>query len=188
MSVTEQQLQGTGTLAPGVWSIDGAHSLIGAVARHMMITKVRGRFDRFSGQVTVADKPEDSIAELAIEAASINTGSEPRDEHLRSADFLDVENHPNLTFRSTGIERHDDRRFTLRGDLSIRGVTRPIELEATFEGVTKSAFGEGQVAFFTAIGEFDREEFGMTWNHGLETGGVLVSKKLQLEIEAQLTK
>lgn len=188
MSIAAKELAGAQTLEPGTWTIDASHTTIGAVARHMMVTKVRGRFTEFSGAIEVAEDPKDSKAELTIAATSIDTGSEQRDGHLRSPDFLDVETYPEISFRSTGIEFVDGERFRLTGDFTIRGVTQPLTLDATFEGVAASPFGEGQVAFFTAKGEFDREAFGMTWNHAIEAGGVLVSKKIQLEIEVQATK
>ncbi|MEA2432998.1 MAG: hypothetical protein QOG54_455 [Actinomycetota bacterium] len=187
MSTAQEELQGL-NVAPGTWSIDPAHSTIGFVARHLVVTKVRGRFDGFDGTVQIAENPEESWAELKIDAASINTGSEQRDEHLRTADFFDVENYPELTFKSTGLNFRDKERFELTGDLTIRGETRPVVLDARFEGVTPTPFGDGEVAFFSAAAELERADWGMTWNVALETGGVLVSKKIQIEIEAQFKK
>jgi polyisoprenoid-binding protein YceI len=187
MSTTEKDLQGL-SLKPGTWTIDPAHTTIGAVARHLMVTKVRGRFEKFEGAIEVAEKVEDSRAELTMEAASINTGVEQRDEHLKSPDFLDVETYPNLTFKSTSVVPKGDDRFELTGDLTIRDVTRPIVLDARFEGAAPSPFGSGEIAFFSAKAELEREDFGMVWNVALEAGGVLVSKKFQIEIEAQFKR
>ena len=168
----------------GTWNLDPSHSVIGAVARHLMVTKVRGHFGSFEGAIHVAERPEDSWAELRIEAASIDTGVEARDEHLRSADFLDVGRYPELTFRSTKVERTGENTLQVTGDLTIRDVTRPVVLEVTYEGLIADPWG-GTRAGFTLSGELEREQFGMTWNVALESGGVLVGKKIQLEIEVQ---
>ncbi len=170
--------------AQGDWAIDAAHTSIEAVARHMMVTKVRGRFTAFSGNVHVGPSPEESSVEVEIDAASIDTGNEQRDTHLRSADFLDVEGFPTLSFRSTKVERKGRAGLAVTGDLTIRGVTKPLVLEVEAVGVGMNPWGS-KVASFSATGEIDREEFGMTWNQALETGGVLVSKKLKIEIEVE---
>jgi polyisoprenoid-binding protein YceI len=168
----------------GTWKLDPDHTVIGAVARHLMVTKVRGRFTSFEGAVHVGDTPEESWAELEIDADSIDTRVEQRDQHLRSADFLDVEHHPQITFRSTRVEVTGEDRLRVTGDLSIRDITRPVTLDVTFEGVSPDPWG-GTRAGFTMSGELRREDWDMTWNVPLEGGGVLVSKTLQLEIEAQ---
>jgi polyisoprenoid-binding protein YceI len=187
MSTAEKELNST-TLAAGTWTIDPAHTTIGAVARHLMVTKVRGRFEKFDGTIEIGEKPEDSKAELKIDAASINTGVAQRDDHLKSPDFLDVENYPELNFKSTTLEVKGDDRFELTGDLTIRGVTRPIVLDARIEGVQASPHGPFEIAAFSAKAELERENWDMTWNVALETGGVLVSKKIQIEIEAQFKR
>ena len=171
-------------LSEGTWTLDPTHTTIGAVARHMMLTKVRGRFTDFEGVLHVGPTPEESTVELTIRAASIDTGVDGRDDHLRSPDFLDVERYPELRFRSTAITPVGDDRFEVTGDLTIRGITKPVTLAADFEGTGTDPWG-GTRALFSATSELDREEFGMTWNQALETGGVLVSKKLQIEIEVQ---
>jgi polyisoprenoid-binding protein YceI len=167
------------------WTIDPSHSTIEFVAKHMMITTVKGRFAEFTGTV-VADEERlaDSSVEVTMQAASLDTRSEQRDAHLRSPDFLDVERYPEVTFRSTGLRGTKDA-FELTGDLTIRDVTRPITLDVTFEGEGKDPWG-GTRASFSAKGKFDRRDFGLTWNVALETGGILVSNEVKINIEAQL--
>lgn len=176
----------TGTQMPprGTWKLDPNHTVIGAVARHLMVTKVRGRFTSFDGAVHIGDTPEDSWAELEIEGESIDTGVEQRDEHLRSADFLDVAHYPKITFRTRDVEVVGEEKLRVTGDLTIRGLTRPVTLDVAYEGVTPDPWG-GTRAGFTISGELRREDWDMSWNVPLESGGVLVSKTVQLEIEAQ---
>jgi polyisoprenoid-binding protein YceI len=168
----------------GTFSFDPTHTVVGAIARHLMVSKVRGRFADVTGSITLAENPLDSAVEVVIKAASIDTGVADRDKHLRSADFLDVENYPELTFKSTRVVKQDGAEFVLAGDLTIRGVTREVELEIEYHGVQNSPWGQ-QVIGFSATTELDREEFGMTWNAALETGGVVVGKKLKVEIEVE---
>jgi polyisoprenoid-binding protein YceI len=174
-------------LQEGTWVIDSAHSSIEAVARHMMISKVRGRFHDFSGAIHVDADPTKSWAEAAIKATSIDTASPDRDNHLRSPDFLDVENHPEITFRSTSLTDQGDGRYVARGDLTIRGVTKPVTLKVTFHGVAVDPFGNTK-GLFSVTGKLDREDWGITWNAALESGGVLVSRSLDFEIEAQVVR
>jgi polyisoprenoid-binding protein YceI len=172
----------------GRWQIDPAHSEIQFVARHMMIAKVRGRFREFEGWLDVAERLEDSSVEVVIHAASIDTGDEQRDAHLRSPDFLDVERFPQITFRSTSVAPgRDPDRYVVVGDLSIRGVTRPVTLDVELEGVATDPWGGTRVGF-VAVGEINREDFDVTWNQALETGGFLVGKgiRIELDIEAVL--
>lgn len=166
----------------GTWTIDAAHSSVEVIARHLMLAKVRGRFGSFAGEIVVGDTPEDSSVEVTIDAASIDTGETKRDEHLRSPDFLDVENHPTLTFRSSGARRTSERTLEVDGDLTIRGVARPVTLDVEYLGVTQDPWGNTRAAF-SATTEIDREEFGITWNQALETGGVMVGRKLKVELE-----
>jgi polyisoprenoid-binding protein YceI len=175
---------GQGLPAPGEWTIDPAHTNVGFVARHMMISKVRGRFKEVTGRINVAEAPEDTRVDITVDAASIDTGMPMRDDHLRSPDFLDVANHPELRFRSTKLEQSDERSFKLDGELTIRGITRPVTLDLDYLGAAKDPSGKWRVAF-EARAEIDREEFGLTWNQPLETGGVLIGKRVALEIEAQ---
>jgi polyisoprenoid-binding protein YceI len=171
----------------GTWKLDPNHTLIGAVARHLMVTKVRGRFTSFEGAVHIGDTVEDSWAELQIDAKTIDTGVDQRDEHLRSSDFLDVEHFPRITFRSTKVEQTGEDTLNVVGDLTIRGITRSVPLHVTFDGVSPDPWG-GTRAGFTITGELVREDWDMNWNVALETGGVLVSRSVQLEIEAQAVR
>jgi polyisoprenoid-binding protein YceI len=166
------------------WTIDPSHTTVEFVAKHMMITTVKGRFAELAGTI-VADEADiaDSSVEATLQAASLDTRSEQRDAHLRSPDFLDVENYPEVTFRSTAVSG-TKASFKVTGDLTIRGVTRPITLDATFEGEGKDPWG-GTRASFSAHGKFDRRDFGLTWNVALETGGILVSNEVKINIEAQ---
>lgn len=176
-------VDGRSVPAPGTWVIDPTHTSIEAVARHLMVSKVRGRFESFSGTITVADRPEDSSVEISIDAASISSGTQDRDNHLRSPDFLDVDNHPTLTFRSTSVEP-DGPAWKLHGELTIRGVTKPVTLDLTFLGATSDPWGNTKAAF-EATGELERRQWGLTWNVPLDQGGLLVSETFQIEIEAQ---
>lgn len=171
----------------GTFTLDPAHTTVGFVARHLVVSKVRGSFTSATGTITVADDPLASSATVEIDAASIDTGVADRDTHLRSADFLDVERFSKLTFRSTGIDEVKDSTFVLRGELTIRDVTREVALEVEFDGVARSPWGQ-EVLAVTASTEIDREEFGITWNQALETGGVLVGKKVKIEISAEATR
>jgi polyisoprenoid-binding protein YceI len=168
----------------GEWKLDQAHTSLSFVARYLMLTKVRGRFTGFDGTLHIGTTAEDSWAEVSIDAASIDTDNETRDEHLRSPDFLAVEKFPTLTFRSTGIERTGQSTLTVSGDLTIRGVTRPVVLDAEYHGITKGMRGDTRVAF-SATTELDRDEWGVSWNMALETGGVVVGKRVRLELEVQ---
>ena len=170
--------------AKGTWKLDPNHTVIGAVARHLMVTKVRGKFNVYSGAIHVSDSVEDSWAELEIDAESLDTGVPERDAHLRSADFLDVEHHPKITYRSTRVEQTGPNTLRATGDLTIRSVIKPVVLDVTYEGTFPDPWG-GTRAAISATGELERENWGMTWNVALEAGGVLVSKTIQLEIEAQ---
>jgi polyisoprenoid-binding protein YceI len=168
----------------GTWTFDGSHTTVGFTARHLMVSKVRGSFTSFSGGIEIAPTPEESWVEVTIDAASIDTREPQRDAHLRSGDFLDVEHHPSLHFRSTEVVPTGPSTGKVRGDLTVRGVTRPVELDVEFLGVVKDPWG-GQRFGVVATGEIDREDFGLTWNMALEAGGVLVGKRVQLQIEAE---
>jgi len=170
--------------APGTWVLDPGHTVVGAVARHLMVTKVRGQFRSFRGALHISETVEDSWAELEADADSIDTGNPDRDQHLKSADFLDVEHHPKVTFRSTKVNQTAPETLRVIGDLTIRGRTNPVDLRVRYLGMTPDPWG-GTRAAFEIEGEIDREAYGMTWNVALETSGVLVSRTVQLEIEAQ---
>lgn len=172
--------------AIGTWTIDPTHTTIAAVARHLMVTKVRGHFASFAGTIEVAEDPQDSTVEVTIDSDSITTGTDDRDNHLRSGDFLDVENYPVLTFRSTAIEVDGDE-WKLTGDLTIRDITKPIVLELEFLGVAADPWGNSKAAF-EASAELERKDWDLTWNVPLAQGGVLVSDRFKIEIEAQATQ
>jgi polyisoprenoid-binding protein YceI len=167
---------------PGEYVIDQAHTTVSFVARHMMVSKVRGYFREFSGSIHVAEDPLQSWAEIAIKAASVDTGTEMRDNHLRSRDFLISEENPELTFRTNRLEHLEGTNFRAYGDITIAGVARPLVLDVEFEGAVADMRGGTRIAL-SAKGEIDREEFGITWNQTLETGGVLVGRKVKLELE-----
>ncbi|GAC1515656.1 MAG: YceI family protein [Gemmatimonadaceae bacterium] len=153
----------------------------------MMITTVKGRFAEVEGTiVTDEENPGQSMVEARIQVQSIDTRNEQRDQHLRSGDFLDAERFPAITFKSTHVEGHSPH-FTLTGDLTIRGATRPVALDVTYEGQSKDPWG-GQRAGFSATGKIDRREFGLTWNQALETGGLLVGNDVRISIEAQAVR
>lgn len=171
----------------GTWVIDPSHSSVEFVAKHLVVSKVRGRFDAFSGTVDVAEPIERSTVDVTIEAASIDTGDSDRDGHLKSGDFLDVETFPQLPFRSTGAHHKDGERWSIPGELTIRDVTEPVELDVEYLGVYTDPWGNAKAAF-TAATELDREAFGITWNQALETGGVLVGKTVKIEIDVQLAQ
>lgn len=188
MTTTANQPLTLPGLTTGTWTIDPSHSEVGFVVRHMMVSKVKGRFAKVQGTITVAEDVLNSSVEATIDAASIDTRDENRDNHLRSADFFEVETHPTLNFRSTGIRRDGDD-FVLDGDLTIRGTTRPVSLELEFNGAQPNPLAEGKpAAGFSAHTEISRKDFGLEWNVALETGGVLVADKIKivLEIEAGL--
>ncbi|MEV4581875.1 YceI family protein [Nonomuraea jabiensis] len=170
--------------AAGTYNLDVAHTRIGFMVKHMMVSKVRGHFGSFSGSVTIAENPLESSAELTIQAASIDTGVADRDGHLRSDDFLATEKFPTITFRSTRVVGHSGDEFTVVGDLTVRDVTKEVELTVEYGGAGTNPWG-APVWGFSITTEFDREEFGLTWNQALETGGVLVGKKVKIEIEGE---
>lgn len=170
----------------GTWTLDKNHTKIGFVAKHLMVSKVRGHFEDFDAKIEIAENLADSKVEVTIDAASINTGAADRDNHLRSADFLDVENHPHVTFVSTCITG-EGVNWQLTGDLTIRGVTRPVTLDVVYEGTAQDPWGNTHVGF-SAWTVIDREEWDLTWNAALEGGGWLVSKDVTIEIEGQLVR
>jgi polyisoprenoid-binding protein YceI len=173
--------------APGTFVLDKAHTRIGFVAKHLMVAKVRGQFTDFAGSVTVADNPVDSTAEGTVQVASITTGSPDRDAHLRSGDFFDIETYPVMTFTGARVVGMSGATFRVVGDLTIKGITRQVEFDVEFDGVARDPWGGERIAL-TATTEIDREDFGMTWNVALESGGVLVGRKVKLEIEAEAVR
>lgn len=170
------------------WSIDATHAEVGFAVRHLMISTVRGRFGGVSGTVSFdAQNPAASKVDVTIDANSIDTRQEQRDAHLRSPDFLDVAQFPTLHFVSKKVEGDLNGDFTLSGDLTIRGVTKPITLEATAEGRGRDPWGNER-AGFSAKGKFDRSEFGLTWNQALEAGGVVVGDEVKISIDVELVR
>jgi len=179
-----REIRGVELPRAGDWVIDPAHSSIEAVARHMVVAKVRGRFEELSGTLHIDEDPNKSWAEASIKAASINTSAPDRDAHLRSPDFLNADEFPELTFKSTRLGPQGSNHFEVDGELTIRGETRQVTLDVEFGGVVTDPFGQTK-ALFSATTKLEREKWGMNWNQALETGGVLVSKSLDVEIEIQ---
>jgi polyisoprenoid-binding protein YceI len=172
----------------GTYKFDVAHSRIGFVARHAMVTKVRGSFNQFEGSATVdGDDPSQSSVQLTIQAASIDTRQPQRDEHVRSNDFLDIPNHPEITFTSSSIKHTGGDDFEVTGDLTIRGVTQSITFPLEFQGSAKDPMGNERIGFEGST-EISRKDFGVTFNAPLETGGVLISDKVTLEFEISAIK
>jgi polyisoprenoid-binding protein YceI len=169
--------------AAGVWNIDPTHTQAEFVARHLMVSKVRGGFTGISGTIDVAEDPLDSRVEVVLDAATVTTGTADRDAHLTSPDFLDVETHPEIRFVSTSVAEKGSR-WMLDGELTIRDVTRPVALSFEFIGITRDPWGNAKAAF-SATTEIQREDWGLTWNVALEGGNFLVSKTVTLEIEVQ---
>ncbi|HUJ27675.1 MAG TPA: YceI family protein [Myxococcales bacterium] len=175
-------------MAATTWNIDTTHSAIHFSVRHMVVSKTRGRFTKWSGQISFdpAD-PAASSVQVTIDPASVNTEEAQRDAHLRSAEFFDVEKYPQATFRSTKVQEAGEGRYRVSGDLTIHGVTKPVVLETIFEGSAKDPWG-GERAGFAASVTLDRREFGLGWNKVLEAGGVLVGDKVELTLEIEAVK
>src|SRR2546425_1634782 len=168
----------------GVYEIDGAHTSVEFVGRHLMITKVRGRFSDVRGQITIDEEPTKSHVEVEIGVASVSTGNGDRDTHLRSGDFFDVEHYATITFASTGVKPVRDNTWELVGDLTVHGTTKPVTLQVDFDGGGASPMGDERIGFSAAT-EANREDFGVTWNVALETGGILVGKTARIALAAQ---
>jgi polyisoprenoid-binding protein YceI len=185
MSVTTTETTIPGYTA-GTWTIDPVHSEVGFTVRHMMVSKVRGKFNSFGGEVVTGDNPLDSSVTAEIDLSSIDTGNVDRDNHIRSADFFEVDTHKTMTYRSTGVSVDGDD-YRLDGELTLKGITKPVSLQLELGGFGPDPYG-GTRAGFTATGEIRRSDFGVDFNAVLETGGVVVSDKvtLHLEIEAVL--
>jgi len=170
------------------WKVDSAHSSIEFAVKHMMISTVRGRFEKFDITVDVDEnRPELASINATVEVPSISTREEKRDAHLRSADFFDAEQYPTLTFRSTKVERKGDEDFLITGDLTIKGVTHPVTFKAHSEGQGKSPFGFTAWGF-SATTTINRKDWGLNWNVALETGGVLVADDIKINLEVELVQ
>jgi polyisoprenoid-binding protein YceI len=175
-------------MAAEKWNFDSAHSSIEFVVRHMLVSKVRGRFTRWTGAFRYDEQnPTASSLEVQIDAASVDTHEAQRDAHLRSADFFDVANHPHLTFRSTGVEAKGAGRFALKGDLTIRGVTRAVVLDAELGGRLKDPWGNERVGF-AATTSIDRKDFGVSYNQVLDVGGLALGENVEVAIEIEATR
>ena len=173
----------TAAVTTGTWKLDATHTEIGFTVRHLM-SKVRGKFDTFEGTVVSADDVTASTVEVSVDLSSINTGTADRDAHLRSGDFFEVDAYPSMTFKSTGIKQESDDEFVLSGDLTIKGVTKPIELEVEFLGEGSDPWGGTRVGI-EAKGEISRKEFGIDFNIPLEGGKVMVGDKISIHINAE---
>ncbi|HEX7975176.1 MAG TPA: YceI family protein [Anaerolineales bacterium] len=170
------------------WNIDNAHSLVSFTVRHMMITNVRGRFDKLSGTVNFDEQdPTRSSVDVQIDASSVNTNDDKRDEHLKSPDFFDVQKYPAITFKSTKVETRDQANGKLYGDLTIHGVTKPVVLNVEYVGQSKSPWGTTS-AGFSARTKINRKDYGLEWNVALETGGMLVGEDITIDIEVEIVK
>lgn len=172
----------------GSYTLDPAHSRIGFVARHAMVTKVRGSFNEFTGSATIdGEDPTRSAASVVIEATSIDTRNTGRDEHLRSNDFLDMASYPQISFESTAVRHVAGEDFEVTGNLTLHGVTREITLALEFQGAATDPFGNQRIGF-DGSAEINRKDYGITYNAVLETGGVMVSDKIVLEFEISAIK
>jgi polyisoprenoid-binding protein YceI len=176
--------QGQQLPEPGTYDLDTSHTTVEFVGRHLGLAKVRGRFTTFNGRVQIADVPEDSSVEVEIDVASVNSADQRRDEHLRSPDFFDVENHPKISFRSLGVKPASDGTWDVKGDLTVRGITKPVVLHVEFEGGERDPWGGRRIGF-SASTEVDREDWDLTWNQILESGGLLVGKKIKIELAVE---
>ena len=179
-----REFEGLQIPAPGTYVLDAAHKRVGFVARHLMVSKVRGQFTEATATITIAEDPLQSSVTASIVASSISTGQPDRDNHLKSGDFFESEKYPTLEYRSTGMKSHKGNEFVLNGELTIKGITKPVELVVEFEGAGRSPYGQ-DVFGFSATTEIEREDWDLTWNVALEGGGVMVGKKVKIEIEGE---
>ena len=172
---------------PGTFALDASHSAVAFSVKHLVVAKTRGRFTDFQGAITIDDDPLKSSVDVTIQAASITTGDDKRDGHLLSADFLDVEKFPTLTYKSTSVRHVKGEHFEVDGELTVIGVTTPVKLNLEYLGVVTDPWG-GTRAAFEATTKINREEFGLTYNQALETGGVLIGKDISIELEVEAVK
>lgn len=177
-------VEGEEVPAAGSYALDPSHSQVGFAVRHVMVSKTRGRFSDFAGTIEIGENPLESSVAVTIQTGSVDTRDEQRDGHLRSGDFFDTEAWPTMTYQSRSVRQVGEGRYIVDGDLTIKGVTKPVPLELNFEGGAADPWGGVRIGF-SAKAELDREAFGLTWNQALETGGVLVGKKVSIEIEAE---
>jgi polyisoprenoid-binding protein YceI len=175
----------TTTIPAGTWTLDPAHSSVGFTVRHMMVSKVRGKFTDYTADIVTGADPLQSSVNATIQMASIDTGDEGRDGHLRTNDFFDIEAHPTMTFTSTGITGSGSD-FKIAGDLTIKGVTKPVVFDLEYGGTGKDPWGNTRSGF-TVTGSIDRKDFGMGFNAVLETGGIMVGEKVSIELDIEAT-
>jgi len=185
-TVSSRTVDGVEYPAVGTYAIDGSHTRVGFAVRHMAVSKVRGEFKDFSGTLELAENPADSKISVTIQAVSVDTHDENRDNHLRTNDFFDAENFPTWTFTSTAIRPRSASEWDVDGDLTIRGVTKQVTLDATLEGVVNDPYGMHRVGF-SATTSILRDDFGVSFNAALETGGVVVGKKVDIDLEVEAT-
>jgi polyisoprenoid-binding protein YceI len=183
-TASTREFEGLQIPAAGTYQLDAAHKRVGFVVRHLMVSKVRGNFAEADATITIGEDPLQSSVVATITTASVQTGTVDRDNHLRTGDFFEAEKYPHMTFRSTGIKSHAGAEFVLDGELTIKDVTKPVELVVEFEGATTSPYGQA-VFGFSATTEIDREDWGLTYNMALESGGVMIGKKVKIEIEGE---
>ena len=169
---------------PGTWEFDPGHTEVGFEGRHLVVTRVRGRFNKFVGRLIVAAKPEESVAELVIDAASVESGFKDRDEHLRSPDWFDVERHPTITFRSGRLSHATGSHWKAEGELTLKGITRPVELDVEFSGAVNDPWGNSKIGA-TVTGKVDRHQFDLLWNLPLGAGGVVAARSVQLTVNVE---
>jgi polyisoprenoid-binding protein YceI len=186
MTVT-RIIKGVQVPAAGAWKVDPGHAEVGFVGRHLMLTKIRGRFTGVEATVTFGEDLLDTTVEAVIDMTTVKSGFGPRDEHLRSADWFDVETHPSAVFRSTGLNWDGGSQATLYGDLTLKGITRPVELTVDYLGVDTDPWHNAK-AVFSAHGTINREDWNLTWNMPLESGGLLVSKEIELVLELEANR
>ena len=184
MTVSTREFEGLQIPAAGTYELDQAHKRVGFVVKHLMVSKVRGQFAEATATIVVGENPLDSSVTASIKTASVETGQVDRDNHLRTGDFFEAEKYPTIEYRSTGIKSWDGNEFVLTGELTIKDVTKPVDLLVEFEGVGRSPYGF-DVFGFSASTEVDREDWGLTYNMALETGGVMIGKKVKIEIEGE---
>jgi polyisoprenoid-binding protein YceI len=180
-----REVDGVEVPIPGVWTIDPQHTHLGFEARHARITRMRGRFRSFSGTFTIAEVPTESSVEVVVDTASIDTTHTKADEHLRGENFLDVERYPQMTFRSTSVEHLGEGDWRVIGDLTIKDITRPLTLIATFEGAVPVVYGGRAKLAFSAHGQFDRRDYGIEFNMAMPGGGWLVGTGVRLTLDAE---
>jgi polyisoprenoid-binding protein YceI len=184
VAASTREFEGLQIPAAGTYLLDDAHKRVGFVVKHLMVSKVRGNFSEATATINIAEDPLQSSVTATIQTASVHTGQVDRDNHLRTGDFFEAEKYPTMEFRSTGIKSHAGTEFVLDGELTIKDVTKPVELLVEFEGVGRSPYGF-DVFGFSATTEIDREDWGLTYNMALETGGVMIGKKVKIEIEGE---